>query len=61
MFKKIDNRKFSFFCFLFKMDFVNDKQERCRVVFNLMEEQHGTDVRRIRRKVVDSSFPDVSR
>jgi hypothetical protein len=42
------------------MDFVNDKQERCRVIFNLMEEQHGTDTRRIRRKVVDSSLPEVN-
>ncbi|CAM4964904.1 unnamed protein product [Rotaria socialis] len=40
-------------------DFVNDKQERCRIVFSKLEESHGTDVRRIRRKVVDSLLPDT--
>jgi hypothetical protein len=53
----INNKKFGF---LFKLDFVNDKQERCRIIFALMEEQHGSDVRGIRRKIVDSSLPDVS-
>ena len=46
--------------FVFKLDFVNDKQEKCRIVFASMEEQHGSDVRSIRRKVVDSLLPDVS-
>jgi hypothetical protein len=46
--------------FIFQIDFVDDKQERCRIVFNLLEEQHGTDTRKIRRKVVDSLLPDVS-
>ncbi|CAF3934972.1 unnamed protein product [Rotaria magnacalcarata] len=44
---------------LVNYDFVNDKQERCRIVFSNMEEFHGTDVRRIRRKVVDSLLPDT--
>lgn len=42
------------------MDFINDKQETCRIDFKTMEEHHGTDIRRIRRKVVDSSLPDVN-
>ena len=52
------NYKFSF---LFKVEFTNDKQEKCRVVFDQMEE-HTWDryTRRVRRKVVDSSLPDVS-
>ncbi|CAF1511634.1 unnamed protein product [Adineta steineri] len=41
------------------LDFVNDKQEKCRIVFGSKEEQHGSDVRRIRRKVIDSSLPDT--
>ncbi|CAF0879399.1 unnamed protein product [Adineta ricciae] len=41
------------------LDFSNDKQERCRIVFNLMQEHHGSDVRTIRRKVVDSLLPDT--
>ena len=47
--------------FLLKVEFVNDKQEKCRVVLDqhAMEEHHGTDARRIRRKVVDSLLPDV--
>ncbi|CAF4280203.1 unnamed protein product, partial [Adineta steineri] len=31
----------------------------CRIVFGSKEEQHGSDVRRIRRKVIDSSLPDT--
>ncbi len=46
--------------FFLKIDFVNDKQEQCRIVFKSMEEQHGTDTRRIRRKQVDASLPDVN-
>ena len=44
------------------MEFTNEKQEKCRVVFDSMEEYRGTDLRRgVRRTVVDSSLPDVSR
>ncbi|UJR31949.1 hypothetical protein I4U23_019422 [Adineta vaga] len=42
-----------------QLDFVNDKQERCRIIFSSMEEHHGSDVRAIRRKVVDSLLPDT--
>lgn len=42
------------------MDFQNDREEKCRLVFSTMEEQHETDTRRVRRKVVDSILPDVS-
>jgi hypothetical protein len=43
------------------VEFTNDKQEKYRVVFDQMEEHSGTDIRRrVRRKVVDSSLPDVS-
>ncbi|CAF0928899.1 unnamed protein product [Adineta ricciae] len=41
------------------LDFSNDKQERCRIVFNRMQEHHGSDVRTVRRKVVDSLLPDT--
>jgi hypothetical protein len=43
------------------VDFTNDKQEKCRIVLSAMEEHHEADVRRVRRKVVDSTLPDVSR
>ncbi|CAF3089011.1 unnamed protein product [Rotaria sp. Silwood2] len=48
-----------FFLFLLKVDFVNDKQEKCRVVFSNMQEHYETNIRRIRRKVVDSLLPDT--
>ncbi|CAF3645504.1 unnamed protein product [Rotaria sordida] len=41
------------------IDFVNDKQEKYQVVLSKMEEHHETNIRHIRRKVVDSLLPDT--
>ncbi|CAF4714682.1 unnamed protein product, partial [Rotaria sp. Silwood1] len=41
------------------VDFINDKQEKYQVVISKMEEHHETNIRRIRRKVVDSLLPDT--
>lgn len=46
--------------FYFKIDFIDDKQERCRIDFNSMRELHGSDERRVRRVEADSSLPDVN-
>jgi hypothetical protein len=42
------------------VEFLNDKQEKRQIFFKQMEDHCGDDVRRIRRKVVDSLLPDVS-
>jgi hypothetical protein len=41
------------------VDFENE--ERCRIDFSKMEENTEIRTRRIRRKVVDSTLPNVSR
>ncbi|CAF3561359.1 unnamed protein product [Rotaria sp. Silwood1] len=41
------------------VDFQNDQEEKCRIVFSVMQEHHETNIRRVRRKPVDSTLPDT--
>ncbi len=42
-----------------KIEFTNEKSERCRVNFSTMEEQYQKRKRKIDRKRIDSSLPNV--
>ncbi len=44
---------------LIKVEFTNEKSERCRVNFSTMEEQYQKRKRKIDRKRIDSSLPNV--
>ncbi|CAF4224636.1 unnamed protein product [Rotaria socialis] len=41
------------------LDFQNDADEKCRIVFSSMEQHHGSIIRRVRRKNVDSTLPET--
>ncbi|CAF1379978.1 unnamed protein product, partial [Rotaria sp. Silwood1] len=40
------------------IEFLNEKSERCRVVFSSMEEHYGTRKRKVCRQRIDSSLPN---
>ncbi|CAF1935738.1 unnamed protein product [Rotaria magnacalcarata] len=41
------------------LDFQNDTDEKCRIVFSSMEQHRGSIIRRVRRKNVDSILPEM--
>ncbi|CAF3324526.1 unnamed protein product [Rotaria sp. Silwood2] len=43
------------------IEFLNEKSERCRVVFSSMEEHYGTRKRKVCRQRIDSSLPNVEK
>ncbi len=44
---------------IFQVEIMNEKSERCRLIFSSMEEQYQQRKRRISRKRIDSSLPNV--
>jgi hypothetical protein len=38
---------------------MNEKSERCRIIFSSMEEQYQQRKRKVYRKRIDSSLPNV--
>ncbi len=44
---------------IFQVDIMNEKSERCRLIFSSMEEQYQQRKRTISRKRIDSSLPNV--
>lgn len=53
-----------FFLYLFniiKVDFTNEHSERCRIIFSTMQEEYQTRKRRVCRKRIDSSLPNVKK
>ncbi len=43
----------------FQVDFINEKSERCRVIFKNMEEEYQQRKRKVGRKRIDSILPNV--
>ncbi|CAF1381804.1 unnamed protein product [Adineta steineri] len=41
------------------VDFTNDKEEKCRIIFATEEEHHGLNTRRIRRNLLNSTLPST--
>ena len=42
-----------------KVEFLNEKSERCRIIFSSMHEEYQMRKRNVFRKHIDSSLPSV--